>query len=318
MDPRAPIYVGIDVSKAHLDSATRPGSKAWRDPNDPAGIAAVVARLVPLAPALVVVEATGGLELPLVAALQVAKIPVAAINPRQARDFAKASGRLAKTDRIDAEALAHFAQAIRPEARELPSAEARALDALLSRRRQLLAMRLMESNRLGSCPDPTVRAGLERHIAWLEAEAADADRPLAEAVEASPAWREKDELLRTIPGLGPVTSLTLLAARPELGSLGGGKISALVGLAPYAADSGTRRGGRHIRGGRGEVRRVLSLAALSAVRHNPAMKAFKGRLVSRGKKAKAILTAVARKLLVIANAMVRMGRAWDPGMAMAR
>src|SRR3954468_19969044 len=202
-----PTFVGIDVSKAHLDSAIRPGAKtAARDPNDPVGIAALVSRLVPLAPALVVVEATGGLELPLVAAPQVAEIPVAAINPRQARDFAKASGRLAKTDRIDAEALAHFAEAIRPEARPLPSAETQALDALLSRRQQLLAMRLMESNRLGSCSDPTVRAGLERHIAWLEAEAAEADRLLAEAVQASPAWKERDELLRSIPGLGPVTS----------------------------------------------------------------------------------------------------------------
>jgi transposase len=318
MDSKTPIYAGIDVSKAYLDTATRPGTKPDRDPNDPAGIAALVARLVPLAPALVVVEATGGLELPLVAALQVAKIPVAAINPRQARDFAKASGRLAKTDRIDAEALAHFAEAIRPEARPLPTAEVRALDALLARRQQLLAMRLMESNRLGSCSDPTVRAGLERHIAWLGAEAADADRLLAEAVKASPAWKEKDELLRSIPGLGPVTSLTLMAALPELGTLDGGKLSALVGLAPFADDSGKRHGSRHVRGGRAVVRRVLYLAALSAVRYNPAMKAFKERLVMRGKKAKVILTAVARKLLVIANAVVRTGRPWEPEMALAR
>ena len=173
MNTSAPIFAGIDVSKAYFDTAARPGGKPDRDANDPAGIAAAVARLKSLAPALVVVEATGGLELPLIAALQVAKIPVAAINTRQARDFAKATGRLAKTDRIDAEALAHFAEAIRPEARPLPSAEVQALDALLSRRQQLLGLRLMESNRLGSCSDPTVRAGLERHIAWLGAEAAD-------------------------------------------------------------------------------------------------------------------------------------------------
>src|SRR3954454_10219032 len=276
-----PTFVGIDVSKAHLDSAIRPGAKtAARDPNDPAGIAALVSRLKPLAPTLVVVEATGGLELPLAAALQVAKVPVAAINPRQARDFAKASGRLAKTDRIDAEVLAHFAEAIKPEARPLPSAETQALDALLSRRQQLQGMRLMESNRLGSCSDPTVRAGLERHIAWLAAEAAEADRLLAEAVQASPAWKQRDDLLQSIPGLGPVTSLTLMAALPELGTLDGGKLSALVGLAPYADDSGSRRGGRHVRGGRAAVRRVLFLAALSASRYNPAMKAFKERLVS--------------------------------------
>src|SRR3954447_7430076 len=314
-----PTFVGIDVSKAHLDSAIRPGTKAVaRDPNDPAGIAALVSRLKPLAPTLVVVEATGGLELPLVAALQVAGIPSAAINPRQARDFARAIGRLAKTDAIDAEVLAHFAEAVRPAARPLPSAEVRALDALLSRRQQLLEMQVMESNRLGSCSDPTVRADLERHLAWLKAEVAGADRRLAEAVKASPAWREKDELLRSIPGLGPVSSLTLIAALPELGSLDGGKLSALVGLAPFADDSGTRRGGRHVRGGRAVVRRVLYLAALSAVRYNPAMKAFKERLMARGKKAKVILTAVARKLLVVANAVVRTGRPWDPEMAPAR
>ena len=313
----APIFVGIDVSKAHLDSAIRPGNSPARDANDPAGIAALVARLTPLAPALVVVEATGGLELPLVAALQVAKIPVAAINPRQARDFAKALGRLAKTDRIDAEVLAHFAEAVRPEARPLPSPETRALDALLSRRQQLLEMRVMESNRLGSCHDLAVRSGLERHLAWIDAEVAATDRGLAEAVKASPAWREKDELLRSIPGLGPVSSLTLLAALPELGTLDGGKVSALVGLAPFADDSGTRRGVRHVRGGREAVRRVLYMAALSAVRYNPAMKAFRDRLAARGKKPKVILTAVARKLLVIANAILRTGRRWEPTMAMA-
>jgi transposase len=314
-----PTFVGIDVSKAHLDSAIRPGTKtAARDPNDLAGIAALVSRLKPLAPTPVVVEATGGLELPLVAALQVAKISVAAINPRQARDFARASGKLAKTDRIDAEVLAHFAEAIRPDARPLPSAEVQALDALLSRRQQLLEMRVMESNRLGACADPTVRAGLGRHLAWLEAEVADADLRLAEAVKASPAWKEKDELLQSIPGLGPVSSLTSLAALPELGTLDGGKISALVGLAPFADDSGTRRGGRHVRGGRAAVRRVLYLAALSAVRHNPALKAFRDRLSARGKKPKVILTAVARKLLVIANAVLRTGLPWDSALAMAR
>src|SRR5512135_1645046 len=229
-----PIFAGIDISKAYLDTATRPGHHLARDTNDPAGIAALVARLTPLDPARVVVEATGGLGLPRVAALQVAGIPIAAINPRRARDFAEALGRLAKTDRIDAEVLAHFAEAVRPAARPLPSAEVQALDALLSRRQQLLEMQVMGANRLGTCSDPTVRAGLERHLAWLKAEVVDADRRLAEAVKASPAWREGDELLRSIPGLGPVSSLTLLAALPELGSLDGGKLSALVGLAPFA------------------------------------------------------------------------------------
>lgn len=313
-----PTFVGVDVSKAYLDSAIRPAGASARDPNDPSGIAALVARLKPLAPTLVVVEATGGMEIPLLAALQVAAIPAAAINPRQARDFAKATGRLAKTDRIDASVLAHFGEALRPDARPLPSAEVRTLDALLSRRQQLLGMRVMESNRLGACADPVVRSGLERHLAWLDAEVAATDRALAEAVKSSPAWREKDELLRSIPGLGPVSSLTLLAALPELGTLDGPQVSALVGLAPFADDSGTHRGARHVRGGRGEVRRVLYLAALSAVRYNPAMKAFRDRLAARGKKPKVILTAVARKLLVIANAIVRTGRRWEPSLAMAR
>src|SRR4051794_35052860 len=297
-----PTFVGIDISKAYLDTATRPHSPGARDPNDPAGIAALVSRLVPLAPALIVVEATGGLELPLLAALQVARIPVAAINPRQARDFAKATGRLAKTDRIDAEVLAHFAEAIRPDARPFPPPEVRALAALLSRRQQLLEMRVMEPNRLGSCAGPTVRAGLERHLAWLGAEIADADRLPAEAVKARPARREGDELLRGNPGLGPVSRPPLLAALPELGHLDGGKLSALVGLAPFADDSGTRRGGRHVRGGRAAVRRVLDLASLSAVRHNPALKAFRDRLAERGKKPKVILTAVAPQLFGVAHA----------------
>jgi transposase len=312
------IFIGIDVSKAHLDAAIRPGSPVPRQANDPAGIAALVARLKPPAPAPVVVEATGGLELPLVAALQGAAIPVAAINPRQARDFAKATGRLAKTDAIDAEALAHFAAAVRPEPRPLASAEVRALDALLSRRQQLLEMPVMESNRLGTCHDPAVRAGLERHLAWLKAETADAERLLSEAIQASPAWREKDRLLRSIPGLGPLCSATLLAALPELGALGGGEVAALVGLAPFADDSGTHRGARHVRGGRSAVRRILDLAALSAVRFNPAMRVFRDRLAARGKRAKVILTAVARTLLVIANAVIRTGHPWVAELAMAR
>ena len=311
-------FIGLDVAKDTIVAGQWPQERTWQVPNTPDGIDQLTGDLAALAPESIVLEATGGYEHAAAAALAAAGLPVAVVNPRQVRHFATAIGRLAKTDRIDAEVLAHFAEAIRPEARPLPSDEARALDALLSRRQQLLGMRLMESNRLGSCADPTVRAGLERHIAWLEAEAAGADRQLAEAVKASPAWKERDELLRSIPGLGPVASTTLLAALPELGRLDGGKLSALVGLAPFADDSGTRHGGRHVRGGRAVVRRVLYLAALSAVRYNPAMKAFKERLKARGKKAKVILTAAARKLLVIANAVVRTGRPWDPEMALAR
>jgi transposase len=311
-------FVGIDVSKAALDVAVRPGDTPFRVANDPTGLAELVERLRPMAPALIVLEATGGYEAAAVAALQVAGLPVAAINPRQARDFAKATGRLAKTDRIDAEALAHFAEAVRPQPRAPATAERQALDAALSRRGQLVEMRVMESNRRATCRDASVRAGIERHIAWLDAEAAEADRRLDEAVRASPAWRERDELLRSIPGIGPVVSRTLLASLPELGTTDGGRLSALAGLAPYARDSGTLKGGRHIRGGRAEVRRALYLAALSAARRDGPLKGFADRLRSRGKKAKVVLIAVARKLLTIANAVVRTGRAWQPELAMMR
>jgi transposase len=315
---QTPNFVGIDVSKAHLDVAARPAAAAFRVTNDPAGHAALVERLRPLAPALVVVEATGGYELPAVAALRAAAIPVAAVNPRQARDFAKGTGRLAKTDAIDAEALAHFAEAVRPEPRPPEPAEQRALEAVLARRGQLVGMRVMESNRLEVCADPAVRAAIGRHIAWLEAEEAEADRLLGEAVRASPAWRERDELLRSIPGVGPVVSRTLLAALPELGESDGGKLAALAGLAPFARDSGTTRGPRSVRGGRPEVRRVLYLAALSAARRGGPLTEFAERLRARGKRAKVVLIAVARRLLVIANAIIRTGLPWDPAMAMPR
>jgi len=311
-------FVGIDVSKAALDVAVRPGDTAFRVANNPAGLAELAERLRPMAPALIVLEATGGYEAAAVAALQVAGLPVVAINPRQARDFAKATGRLAKTDRIDAEALAHFAEAVRPGPRAPATAERQALDAALSRRGQLVEMRVMESNRLGTCRDASVRAGIERHLAWLDTEVAVAEQALAEAVRSSPAWRERDALLQSIPGIGPVVSRTLLASLPELGTTDGGRLAALAGLAPYAHDSGTLKGGRHVRGGRADVRRALYLAALSAARRDGPLKEFADRLRSRGKKAKVVLIAVARKLLTIANAVVRSGRAWQPELAMMR
>jgi transposase len=305
-------FVGIDVSKAWLDVATRLGPAPRRVANDPDGIAGLVADLRALAPTLVVLEATGGLELPLVAALQVAGLPVAVVNPRQARDFARATGQLAKTDRIDAALLAHFAEAIRPAPSAVVPDDVRHLDALLTRRNQLIGMRVMETNRLDRVCDPDVRAEIRKHVAWLAKAIDRADAALAEAVKASPVWRAKDALLQSIPGVGPVATLTLLAGLPELGTTTGSRLSALVGLAPFADDSGSRQGGRHIRGGRAPVRRVLYLAALSAVTHNPVMRAFKARLVARGKRPKVILTAVARKLLVIANAIVRSGQPWRP------
>jgi transposase len=314
----SPTFVGIDVSKAHLDVALRPTGDAFRLDNTPAGLGALVARLAPQAPALIVLEATGGYELPAVAACQAAGLPVAAVNPRQARDFAKGVGKLAKTDRIDAAVLAHFAEAVRPPARPADPAERQALDALLTRRQQLIAMRVMEANRLEAARDAAMRAGIERHLAWLDAELSDADKRLEAAVQASPAWQAQDALLQSIPGIGPVVSRTLLAALPELGTVKGGPIAALAGLAPYARESGTMRGPRAIRGGRPEVRRVMYLAALAASRHRGPLKEFADRLRERGKRAKVVLIAVARKLLTIANAVLRTQTPWAPVLATVR
>ena len=303
-------FVGIDVAKAWLDVAGRPGPAPRRVANDLGGIAALVADLRALAPALIVLEATGGLELPVVAALQVAGLPVAVVNPRQVRDFARATGQLAKTDRLDAALLARFAEALRPAPQAAVPDDVRHLDALLTRRNQLIGMRVMETNRLDRLTDKAVRVEVQKHVVWLTKAIDRADAALATAVKASPVWQAKDALLQSIPGVGPVATLTLLAGLPELGTTTGSRLAALVGLAPFADDSGARQGGRHIRGGRAPVRRALYLAALSAVVHNPAMRAFKERLMARGKRAKVILTAVARKLLVIANAIVQSGQPW--------
>jgi transposase len=312
-----PCFVGIDVSKARLDGACRPGD-AFAEANDPPGVAAVVARLRGRPVALVVLEATGGLEIPLADALAAAESPVAVVNPRQVRDFAKATGRLAKNDRLDAAVLAHFAQAIRPQPRPRPDEAARNLDALLGRRRQLLEMRAMEQNRLGSCPDAAVRADLEAHIAWLSERLKGTDAGLSAAVAENEQWQRKDGLLRGIPGVGPVTSRTLLAALPELGTLSGRQVAALAGLAPFDDDSGRRRGVRRVSGGRAQVRSVLYMAALSAARCNAALREFYLRLKASGKKVKVALTAVARKLLTIANAVVRDGRRWEPAVGTAQ
>jgi transposase len=305
-------FVGIDVSKDNLDVALRPDDAPFTLPNDPSGIATLVARLQPLTPRLVVLEATGGWEVPVAAALAAAGVPVAVINPRQARDFAKATGRLAKNDQIDARALAHFADAIRPPPRPLPDPEAQALQALLTRRRQLQEMLVMEQNRLGACPDAAVRDDLQAHIAWLRERLLCSEKELQEAIAGSAVWRDQDALLQSIPGIGPVSSQTLLAELPELGRVTDKQVAALAGLAPYDDDSGRRRGVRRVQGGRSAVRKVLYMAALSARQHNPHLRAFAERLKARGKKVKVVLTAVARKLLVLANAILRDGQPWQP------
>lgn len=310
--------VGIDVAKATLDVQVRPSDERWTVANDEAGIRTLVEQLRAVAPQQVVLEATGGYELAAVSALAAAALPVVVVNPRQVRDFAKATGRLAKTDRLDAATLARFAEQVRPEARPLATAEQQELDALLTRRRQLIEMLTAEKNRLGQVfvrGGKPVRKSLKAHIAYLERELRMTDSDLGELVRRSPVWRERDDLLQSAPGVGPVLSRTILAALPELGQLDGKAIAALVGVAPMNRDSGTMRGKRMIFGGRAPVRTALYMGTLTATRCNPVIKAFYQRLVAAGKPKKVALTACMRKLLIILNAMVRQGTHWSPQLA---
>ena len=302
-------FVGVDVSKAYLDIAVRPTGDGWRVTNDDSGVAQAVDQLAGLRPQLVVLEATGGLELPLAAALAEAGLPLAVVNPRQVRDFAKATGRLAKTDTLDAQVLAHFAEAVRPSPRPLPDAQAQGLSALLARRRQLIGMRTAEKNRLGSARHP-VRQRIETHIHWLEGELAELDKDLRDTIRQSPIWRAKDDLLQSVKGIGPVVSTTILAELPELGTLSRQQIATLVGVAPLNRDSGTFRGRRMVWGGRARVRAALYMGALVATRYNPVIKAFYQRLCVAGKAKKVAITACARKLLTILNAMLKHGTSW--------
>jgi transposase len=305
------IYVGIDVSKTRLDSATRPTSEHWQNDNDPAGISDLVRRLQELKPVLIVVEATGGLEQPLVAALQVAELPVAVVNPRQARDFAKATGQLAKTDQLDADNLAHFGQAVKPEPRRLPDEQTQLLAALLTRRRQLVEMMTAERNRLKSAPTVTAER-ITKHIDWLQSELVEVDQELGQQLQQSEPWQAKADLLQSTPGIGPITTYTLLAELPELGQLNRKQIAALVGVAPLNNDSGQKRGRRIIWGGRASVRTTLYMATLTAVQHNPTIKAFYKHLLEAGKPKKVALTAALRKLLTILNTMVKNNSHWNP------
>ena len=304
-------YIGIDVAKDWLDVALHPGGEHWRAGHDPTGLAELVARLDGLAPALVVLEASGGYERPVLAALAAAGLSVAVVNPRQARDFARSTGQLAKTDRLDAQALARFAQAVRPPARPAPPAEPQALAATLARRRQLLEMLGAEQNRRRTAL-AAIRPQLDAHIAWLTAALAEIDRDLARQVAADPTWQERAELLRSAPGVGPVLATTLLAELPELGRLDRREIAKLVGVAPLSDDSGRRRGKRTTWGGRVAVRCTLSMATLSAVRFNPVIRAFYARLQANGKPKAVALVACMRKLLTILNAMARHGATWAP------
>ena len=305
------IYVGIDVSKAQLDIAVRPTQDQWNCPNSNAGIARLTKRLKRLDPQLIVLEATGGYEIPVTAALAAGELPVVVINPRQARDFARSTGRLAKTDTIDAQVLAHFGEAVRPQVRPLPDEGIQELASVLSRRLQVVEMLTAEKNRLQR-PTPSVRRGIKRHINWLEKSLANLEDELKEAIVKSPIWKQKIEVLKSAPGIGPVTSMTLVAELPELGRLNRKQIAALVGVAPFNRDSGMMRGKRTIWGGRARVRAVLYMAALTASRHNPVIRLFYQRLCAAGKPKKVALTACMRKLLIILNAMVRHATPWQP------
>lgn len=310
MEAESP-YVGIDVSKNQLDIAVRPAGDTWSMPNDVSGITEVVQGLAQLHPALVVLEATGGLQMPLAAALATAGLPLAMVNPRQVRDFARAIGRLAKTDRLDAQVLAHFAEAVRPTPYPLPDAQTQELTALLTRRHQVLEMLTAEKNRLRTARE-LVHRRVQDHICWLEQELADLDDDLERTLRKSPLWREKDNLLRSVPGIGWVVSITLLADLPELGTLSRHQIAALVGVAPLNRDSGRFRGKRTVWGGRARVRAALYMAALTASRYNPIIKAFYHRLCEAGKARKVALTACMRKLLIILNSMVKHRQTWNP------
>jgi transposase len=304
------VHVGIDVSKARLDVALLPSGQTFAVANDEEGLRELTEKLTEVRPALVVLEATGGLQRPLAAALAASEIACAVVNPRQARDFAKAIGKLAKTDRIDALVLARFAEAVGPEPKVPPEAEAVEFQAILARRRQIIQMMTAEKNRLGAASSRKVRSRLEAHIRWLEKELARTDRDLDEAIADSPTFNENEALLRSVPGVGPVLCRTLLAEVPELGSLSPRELSALVGVAPINRDSGTLRGRRGVWGGRARVREALYMAALVATRYNPAIKEFYGRLVASGKPKKVALVACMRKLLTILNAMIRERTLW--------
>ena len=305
------VFVGIDVSKAQLDVAVRPSGEPFSVTYDTNGITTVLAQLRPLHPTVIILEATGGLERPLLRALVDATLPVLVVNPRQVRDFAKATGQLAKTDALDAQVLARFAEVIRPPLRVIPDAQTQELAALLARRRQVLAMQGAEENRLDRAP-ARVRKRIEVHLRWLRAELARLDADLDEMIQQSPVWREREDLLQSVPGIGPMMSRTVLAELPELGLLNRKQIAALVGVAPFNRDSGRLRGHRAIGGGRAPVRRALYMAALVATRWNPVIRVLYQRVRTAGKAPKVALIAAMRKLLTMLNAMVHAGTPWRP------
>lgn len=303
-------FVGIDVSKDVLDVAVFHGP-VWQFKNDEGGVVALAARLQALPVRLAVLEATGGIEIPIAAALATARVPVAVVNPRQVRDFARSTGQLAKTDRLDAQAIARFAEAVKPDPRPLPDAQTRELDALVTRRRQVLEMLVMESNRLRQAL-PSLRPVIQAHIDWLRGQRDQLDAQLDHLVQQSPLWLAQEQLYRSMTGVGPVVARTLIAELPELGTAGHKRISTLVGVAPLNRDSGTLRGKRMIWGGRASVRKALYMAAISASRTNPVIKAFYLHLLAQGKEKKVALVACMHKMLIVLNAMAKTRTPWQP------
>ena len=311
--PPRGVNVGIDVAKDTLEIAVRPDNEQWSTNNRIEDFPALIEKLQQIAPERIIIESTGGWEAPLANHLAAAGLPVIIVNPRQARDFAKATGKLTKTDKVNAGVLAHFGEAVKPQVRPLPDEQTQALAALLTRRRQLVEMLAAEKNRLVTVQHrPALKRDVEAHIKWLEKRIGQLDDDLREQLEKSAVWRANDQLLQSVPGIGEVTSRTLLLQLPELGALSDKEIAALVGVAPHAFDSGKRKGQAHIRGGRANVRSILYMAALTATRFNPVIKAFYQRLLAKGKAKKVALTACMRKLLVILNSMIRKQKSWNP------
>jgi transposase len=303
-------FIGIDVSKRLLEVAAYESDYQFRCANKASAFAELIAELIALRPVLIVLEATGGLEISVTAALHAAGLPVVVINPRQVRDFAKATGQLAKTDRLDARVLAHFAAAIKPPQRPIKSKDELQLDALVGRRGQLIEMLTAEKNRRGSAATDTVRDEIQVHIDWLNERIAELDEQLKSLLKTSSLWQGKDDILQSVPGIGPVVSFSMIADLPELGTLNRQQISKLVGVAPLNNDSGQQSGIRHIYGGRARVRCMLYMAALSATRYNPVIKEFYQRLMAKNKLFKVAITACMRKLLAIINVMVRDNTLW--------
>ena len=315
-DPTRPVcWVGIDVAKASLAVAVRPSGAGWQGATDPDGLNAVVAWLVPQQPTLIVLEATGGYEAPVVAALALAQLPVVVVNPRQVRRFAQGVGRLAKTDTLDAAVLAHFAEAVRPTPRPLPDAATQELHARVERRRQVVAMQTAERQRLQQCRVPAIQARIQQHLDWLAEELRTVNDTLQQLLERSPLWLAQQDLLRSVPGIGPTTACVLLAELPELGHLRPKQLAALVGVAPLNRDSGKMRGKRTVWGGRAKVRAVLYMATLVAVRANPPLRACYQRLLERGKAKKVALVAAMHKLLCLLNALLKHQTRWQPQQA---